>query len=152
MAADAHALLFDLARSQLEHQERQFGDLRSRTQTLLGAAALAASFLGSTAIDRGGLRAAAVGALLALSATLGSCLYLLLPRRVGFALRVAQIHRLAGQGLADLEALHAKAASMLVTLSRRNEPTLERMYWVFSFGTALLVLQVLLWGWALAVS
>jgi hypothetical protein len=52
MATDIPELLFDLARSALEQQERQVSELRSRTQALLPAAALIASFLGSTAHSR----------------------------------------------------------------------------------------------------
>jgi hypothetical protein len=150
MAADIPELLFDLARASLDHQERQVSELRSRTQALLTAATLIASFLGSTAIDRGGLDAAAVGALLALCATLMACLVLLLPRSTAFAPGVRELQRLARTS--DLAATHINVAITLQNVHQRNEVALERMIWIFSGATAMLVLQVALWCCALVVA
>jgi hypothetical protein len=150
MATDIPELLFDLARASLDHQERQVSELRSRTQALLTAAALIASFLGSTAIDRGGLDAAAVGALVALCATLMACLVLLLPRTARFAPDVGDLRRLTGES--SLATIHINFAVTLQNVHHRNEVALERMIWTFSAATAMLVLQVALWCCALVVA
>ena len=150
MAADIPGLLFDLARASLDHQERQVSELRSLTQALLTAAALIASFLGSTAIDRGGLDAAAVGALVALCATLMACLFLLLPHATTFAPDVRDLERLTGGS--DLATTHVNVAITLQNVHQRNEVALERMIWTFSGATAMLVLQVALWCCALVVA
>jgi hypothetical protein len=149
MAADTPELLFDLARAALEHQERQVSELRSRTQALLTAAALVASFLGSTAIERGGLDVAAVGALAALCATLVACLFLLLPRRAEFTLDVRDLQHLGDAR--DLAATHVMVANTLWKAHQYNDVALERMAWTFSGAAAILVLQVALWGCALVV-
>jgi ABC-type Fe3+-hydroxamate transport system substrate-binding protein len=47
-------LTYEQAQKALEQQERQVNELRSRMGTLLGAAALTASFFGSAALGRDG--------------------------------------------------------------------------------------------------
>lgn len=48
-------LTYEQAQKALEQQERQVNELRQRTGTLLGAAALAASFFGAAALGRDGV-------------------------------------------------------------------------------------------------
>lgn len=81
VSAGLPELTYELATRALEEQEGALRDLRSRAGTLLAAAALVATFLGSAALSDGAFELAEVVAILALFVTLGMCLWTLLPHR-----------------------------------------------------------------------
>src|SRR2546422_1226765 len=72
-------LAYELSLNSLERQERVLYELRARTGTILAASALAASFLGVRATD-GGPRVLAGLAITAFAASIGSGIYVLLPK------------------------------------------------------------------------
>ena len=75
MADDVPSLVLDLALRALDQQEREVSELRARTNTVVAAAALTASFLGAAAIrEHGGLSAWSVVALAVLVVAGGLCL------------------------------------------------------------------------------
>jgi hypothetical protein len=83
---DVPSLVLELALRSLDQQEREVSELRARTNTVIAAAALAASFLGSAAIrEHGGLSVWSVLALVVLFITGGVSLYVLWPRQLSFA-------------------------------------------------------------------
>ncbi len=53
---DVPSIVYELALRSLDQQERELAELRTRTNTVIAAAALIASFLGAAAIrEHGGL-------------------------------------------------------------------------------------------------
>ena len=83
--SDVRALVCELALRALERQERELSELRARTNTIIAAAALIASFLGAAAIrEHGGLSAWSIVALAVLVIDGTLSLVVLWPRRLGF--------------------------------------------------------------------
>lgn len=73
----------------LDLQERSVEQLRARTGTLLAASSLTASFLGAQAIAHtNGLGVLGGLALVSLAASIGLCVYVLLPKK-GFTFSVS---------------------------------------------------------------
>jgi hypothetical protein len=72
---EAHRLAADA----LRQQDKDLGDLRARTSTLLTAASLIATFLGGQALARVGLSVWIVLALAAFGLAITLCIYVLLP-------------------------------------------------------------------------
>ena len=146
-------VLYELGRAALEQQERQVAELRARTQAVLAGAALIASFFGATAIDRSGLNGPAVAALTVLGITVSACVYVLLPHRMQFVVDVRDLHRelydAAGE---DIGVIQTRVAYTFLDFRTTNKPKVDRLFQAFSAGTALLVLQVFLWSWALALA
>jgi hypothetical protein len=66
---DVPTLVYELALRSLDQQERELGELRARTNTVIAAAALIASFLGAATIERDGLSGWAVVALIVFAGT-----------------------------------------------------------------------------------
>lgn len=69
-----------LAADALRQQDKDLGDLRARTGTLLTAASLIATFLGGQALERVGLSVWIVLALAAFGLAITLCIYVLLPK------------------------------------------------------------------------
>ena len=146
-------VLYELGRAALEQQERQVAELRARTQALLAGAALIASFLGATAIDRGGLSGPSVGALIVLGLSVLAGVYVLLPHRMQFVLDVRDVHReLYDASGEDVGAIQTRVAYTFQDFRSANKTRVDRLFQVFAGGTVLLVIQVVLWSWALAIA
>jgi hypothetical protein len=80
MAGDFEKLAYEEALRALDKQERLLEELRARTGALLAAAALAASFLGPTALLNPSPGILAVAAVAAFVVSLGASLFVLLPK------------------------------------------------------------------------
>jgi hypothetical protein len=77
----------------LEQQERELSELRARTNTIIAAAALSASFLGAAAIrEHGGLSAWSIVALAVLVLDGALSLVVRWPRRLGFVFDVRETY------------------------------------------------------------
>jgi hypothetical protein len=74
-----------------------------------------------------------------------------LPRATRFALDGRAAQRMAGEETIDIATAHVMMALVLERQHRRNDRMLERLSWSFTIASAMLVLQIALWGLALAV-
>src|SRR4051812_12747914 len=84
--SDVPTLVYELALRSLDQQERELSELRARTNTLIAASALIASFLGAAAIrEHHGLSTLSVLALVVLAITGALSLIVLWPRELRFA-------------------------------------------------------------------
>lgn len=95
MAASTLAeLSYEAAVRALDLQERAVEQLRARTGTLLAASSLTASFLGAQTIARSsGLGVLGGLALVSLAASIGLCVYILLPKKeFTFSLNAPQVY------------------------------------------------------------
>jgi hypothetical protein len=145
-------IAYDVARAALNEQHVAVRDLRARTGALLTATSVAVSFLGARALTTDRLRGLAFIGLGAFVFSLVCSLYVLLPTR--------RIKSLAeGGALLDLqlaESARATDAYRRLTetcdsISASNESHVELLGRVFTFASAAVVVEVLLWGLQLAL-
>jgi uncharacterized protein HemX len=143
-------LSYETAVRALDLQERALGEMRQRTGTLLAASSLTASFLGAQTIQRtsslgvlGGL------ALIALAASIGLAVYVLLPKQ-GFTFShnaVVAYENLYDQ---DDEEVRRRLIYWLGELWDHNEQKLEHLNRYYFGAAVMLVLQLVFWTWSLA--
>lgn len=153
MADDVPSLVLELALRSLDQQEREVSELRARTNTLIAAAALTASFLGAAAIrEHGGLSAWSVLALVILVATGGLSLFVLWPRQLSFAFDARATY-------AELYALLDRVAEAQLRVAyaardryQRNKRTIDDLETAFQIAVLTLGLQTVLWAVALALA
>ena len=136
----------------LDLQERAVEQLRSRTGTLLAASSLTASFLGAQTIQH----ASGVGvlsglALIALAASIGLCVYVLLPKK-GFIFSVTapQVYESLFEFRADDEEVQRRLAYWLETYWKDNQAKIDDLGRYFFAAAIALIFQLLFWSWALA--
>jgi hypothetical protein len=143
-------LTYEQAQKALEQQERQVNELRQRMGTLLGAAALTASFFGAAALGRDGTSLPVVLAGIALAVTVLSGLFVLYPHRMEFstdARRLFDALRLEE----DLERLHLRLAFGLRDAREHNGRRIDWLARGFTVATVALVVQIGCWTWTLAI-
>jgi hypothetical protein len=150
---DVPSLVLELALRSLDQQEREVSELRARTNTVIAAAALAASFLGSAAIrEHGGLSVWSVLALVVLFITGGVSLYVLWPRQLSFAFDAratyAELYSLLDR-VAEAQLRVAYAARDRYQLNKRTIDDLETG---FQVAVVTLGVQTALWAVAIAVA
>ena len=86
MAESIEQLSFELTASALAEQERALSGLRTRAGTVLAAASIAGSFLGTKA-SHGSLNVWGVLAMISFALCVGSAIWVLLPHALVFAFR-----------------------------------------------------------------
>jgi hypothetical protein len=150
--ADLPELAYQLALRSLDQQEAGLDELRSRTNTLLAAAAVSASFLGAPAIDRGGVSVWLLLAAVAFAATLGLCLFVLIPTSVIFALDGTRVYETLYEHEDDPLEVHRRLAYWLQSFHAENAPKIEQRRARFRDAALALGAQVVLLGVALGVS
>lgn len=150
---DIPTVVYELALRSLDQQERELGELRARTNTLIAASALIASFLGAAAIDASGkVSGWAVVALLAFGVTAVLSLAVLWPREMSFAFDARQTYD-------ELYPLVNKIpeAQLSVAYSARdkylkNKTIIDKLELAFQVALVTLGAQTLSWALALAVA
>jgi ABC-type transport system involved in cytochrome bd biosynthesis fused ATPase/permease subunit len=150
---DVPTLIYELALRSLDQQERELAELRTRTNTVIAAAALIASFLSAAAVERGGgLSGLAFAALVVFVLTAGLSLLVLWPRELRFAFDArrtyAELYRLSGK---------VAEAQLRVAYGARdrydgNKIVIDRLELAFEGAVLTLGAQTLLWVLALAVA
>jgi hypothetical protein len=151
--ADVPTIVYDLALRSLDQQERELGELRARTNTVVAAAALIASFLGAAAIrEHGGLSVLSVVALAVLAITGWLSLVVLWPRELSFAfdarVTYSQLHPL----LEKVSEAQLRIAYAARDRYRSNKETIDGLELAFQGAVLTLGLQTILWATALAVA
>lgn len=150
---DVPSIVYELALRSLDQQERELAELRARTNTVVAAAALIASFLGAAAIrEHGGLSLWSVVALVVLAATGALSLYVLWPRELSFAFDARRTYTEL-YGLLDTPA----EGQLRVAYSARdryidNKQTIDALELRFQAAVLTLGLQTVLWAVALAIA
>jgi hypothetical protein len=136
----------------LDLQERGLEQLRARTGILLAASSLTASFLGAQAISHttgigvlGGL------ALVSLAASIGLCVYVLLPKEgFTFSLNAPQVYEQLFEVRDNEEEVHRRLAYWLHEFWQANQARIDELGRYFLGASVALGLQVVFWSWALA--
>jgi hypothetical protein len=144
-------LTYEQAQKALEQQERQVNELRQRTGTLLGGAALTASFFGAAALGRGGVALPVVLAAMALAVTGLSGLYVLYPHRMEFATDARRLYDALAPDQSDAQRLHLRLAFGLRDTREENGRRVELLARCLAVAAGALVIQIACWTWALAL-
>jgi len=145
-------LAYQLALRALDQQQSALAELRSRTNTLLAAAAISISFLGAPAIDRAGVSVWVVLAHIAFAATVGLCLYVLIPTTLIFALSGPEIYEALYEHADDPDEVHRRLAYWLQAFHASNAPKLESRQARFRDAAVAIGVQIALLAVALSVS
>lgn len=155
MATNAVAQLsYEAALRSLDLQEREAEQLRTRTATLLAASSLTASFLGAQTIQRVG----SLGILVALAlaffvASIGLCIYILLPKRAyTFGMGGLDIYESLAELNEDEDEVRRRLVYWLAAFWRDNQTELEELDRYYLAAATALVLQLVLWTLALAAT
>jgi len=141
-----YALAFDEAQRSLTRQEESLDELRSRTGTLVAAAAVAVSFLGASAASGGFSLAGQLG-ILAFIALSTLAVVILLPFHGWvFDNKVGELFTtyIEADDPADIVEMHRDLALHHAKHIADNEILLNRLYWAFRVAAGLLVLQIVL--------
>jgi hypothetical protein len=136
----------------LDLQERSVEQLRSRTGTLLAASSLTASFLGGQTIQHtngvgilGGL------ALVSLAASIGLCVYVLLPKKgFRFSLNAPHVYERLFEFRDDDDEVKRRLAYWLEEYWQSNQTKIDELGRYYFAATIALMCQLLFWAWALA--
>lgn len=145
-------LAYQLALRSLDQQESGLAELRSRTNTLLAAAAVSVSFLGAPAIDRGGISIWVILALIAFALTVGLCLFVLVPTSLVFAVDGPQVYEALYEHAGDPDELHRRLAYWLQSFHAANAPKIDTRRARFRDAAVALGAQIVLLAVALGVS
>jgi surface antigen len=141
---------YELSLKGLEQQERVLDELRNRTGTLLAASSLVAAFLGARALDQGS-RVVAALTVAALIASIGSSVYILLPKaNLVFALRGTVFANSIGSEVSEDDA-HRWLAAWLESYRDENQPTIDRLFWWFRIATLGVLVEIILFGLSIAI-
>lgn len=144
-------LTYEQAQKALEQQERQVNELRQRTGTLLGAAALTESFFGAAALGRDGVALPVVLAGIALAVTVLSGLYVLYPHELKFASDARRLYDRLAPDRDDPERLHLRLAFGLRDAREQNGKRVAQLLRCLSIAAGALVIQIVCWTWALTL-
>lgn len=146
-------LAYSLSLRTLGQQEAALNELRARTGTLLAAAALVASFLGGTTINRAGFDAWTALALAALVASTVLATRVLLPQDgLVFSLRGSVIYEREGEDEADITETYRRLVYWLEHYHDTNAPQAARLLLFYRLAVAALLVEIAAWSIQLALS
>jgi len=145
-------LAYQLSLRALAQQEGRLNELRARTGTLLAAAALVASFLGATAIDKGGFDYWTALALAALVASTALATRVLLPQSgLIFALRGSALFEAETEQEVGITETYRRLAYWLEGYYDGNEPEIDSLITFYRLSVLSLLLEVAFWSAQLAL-
>lgn len=137
---------YDLALRAIEQQERRLNELRSRTGTLIAAASVAASFLGSQAARAEELDVAGGLAVVGYLICVVAALYVLLPHRLVLEFRgSAMLQAADAVDGASVEEVLRVASGWIERFHEANRDELQRMARWFTIACAGLGIEIVLW-------
>ena len=137
---------YDLALRAIEQQERRLNELRSRTGTLIAAASVAASFLGSQAAKVDRLDAAGGLAIVGYLVCVVAALYVLLPHRLVLEFRGSAMLNVADAVAgASVEEVLRAASGWIERFHEGNRDELQRMARWYTVACAGLGAEIVLW-------
>jgi hypothetical protein len=151
--SDVPTLVYELGLRSLGQQERELSELRARTNTVIAAAALIASFLGAAAIrEHGGLSVWSVVALVVLALTGALSLLVLWPRELSFAYDARATYAELYPLLDSFSEAQLRVAYSARDRYRSNKRVIDRLELAFQGAVVTLGLQTVLWAVPVAVA
>jgi hypothetical protein len=150
MAQSIEQLSFELTANALAEQERALSGLRMCASTAVGAASVAGSFLGASAIH-GSFDAWSVLALLSFGVCFGSAIWVLRPHDFAFAFRGETILAESDRRSQDMgEAYRAAGAWIEAHMDANSEKIADLSVWL-TVSCASLAAEVVLWTLSIVV-
>jgi hypothetical protein len=145
-------LSYDAAIRALDLQERGVEQLRARTGTLLAASSLTASFLGAQTIQHSsGLGTLSALALVALACSILMCTYVLLPKSgFVFSLSGPRMYESLFEVEDDDREVRRRLVYWLEEFWQANQAKIDALGRYYFVAAVALMLQLILWSWALA--
>jgi hypothetical protein len=135
-------LQFELSTSALAEQERRLAALRLSASTVLGAASIAGSFLGSRSNAQSDLWS--IIAMVAFLLSFGVAIWILLPRAL--VVSVVGGERLIEEGKrVDVDEAYRAMSEWTRAMLKENAKKLERLSGLLGASCFLLALEVALW-------
>lgn len=135
-----------LAEEALERQQRDLAELRARAGTLFTVSVLVASFLGAQFFPKDGLGLWVALALIAFGVSIGSCIYVLLPKdALVFALDGPKAYEALYEFRYDANEIHRRLAYWLRLYRKNNHQVLERASRAFEIASFALVSEIGFW-------
>jgi hypothetical protein len=151
--SDVPTLVYELALRSLDQQERELSELRARTNTLIAASALIASFLGAAAIrEHHGLSTLSVLALVVLAITGALSLIVLWPRELRFAFDARKTYAELYPSIDNFAEAQLRVAYSARDRYRANKRTIDWLEVAFQVAVLMLGVQTLLWAIAVAIA
>jgi hypothetical protein len=127
----------------LDKQDEVFSELRARTGLVLAASALAASFLGDTALDNEPL-SLTVLAPVAFACSVGASIYVLLPKRdLIFSLAGSTMYEELYEFREDIEEVYRRLAYDLDRFREQNDDALQSLLRGFRTASLALAAEVI---------
>jgi hypothetical protein len=148
---DVPTLVYDLALRSLDQRERELGELRARTNTVIAAAAVITSLLGAATINRDVVSGWTVVALLVFASTGGLCLFILWPRTLRFAFDARRTYEELYPFAARIPEAQLRVAYSARDRYVENKNVIDRLELAFQGAVVFLGGQTVLWALALAV-
>lgn len=136
----------------LDQQERAIAGLRTRTAALLATAALTASFLGDSAIDRGGFGVAAITAIAALILAGGLALTVLWPARLRFAIDTPSMYDELYEHQGQPDVFLIRAANVMQAAYDANRDRIDRREVCFRWAIGAVGVGVETVAWLAAIA
>lgn len=150
VADSVERLSYELTTQALGEQERSLSGLRTRAGTVLAAASISGSFLGTKA-SQGSLDVWSILALLSFGFVFLSGIWVLLPRKFTFSFAgsslLAESDRTGG---AHVDQAYRAAVLWMDPYVAENRNAIERLFNVFSWSCVLLAAEIVLWTISLA--
>ena len=148
---DVPTIVYELALRSLDQQERELGELRARTNTVLAAAALITSLLGTAAIRESGLSESAIVALVVFGVTGGVSLFILWPRTIRFAFDARGTYNELYASIDNVAEAQLRVAFGAHDRYLENKTIIDGLEVAFQCAVFTLGIQALAWVVALAV-
>jgi hypothetical protein len=146
-------LAYSLSLRALSQQEAVLNELRTRTGTLLAAAALVASFFGSTVINRDGFDAWTAFALVSVVASIVFAVRVLLPQgHMVFSVRGSALYEQESKEDVLMAETYRRLAYWLEGFYAANEPEIARLFRFYRLAVFALLAETALWCAQLALS
>jgi hypothetical protein len=150
VAASIEEFSYQLTAEALREQERAVAALRTRAGTVLAAASVSGSFLG-TKVSHGSLDVWAVLALIAFVLCVGAAIYVLLPHKLVFAFRGQALLAVSDhEGIDDVTEAYRALGIWIEPMLESNRDTIADLSDWFTISCALLTAEVILWTISLA--
>jgi hypothetical protein len=142
--AELEQIAYDSALRALDKQEKLLEELRARTGILLAASSLAASLLGSQALEGSEPAGVVITAMVAFASSLAACLYILIPRDgFIFALKGPAVYEELYEFRDVPDEMHRRLAYDLQRFWNLNDRLLKPVFRAFRAAAAALVVEVI---------
>jgi hypothetical protein len=144
MTGELEKLAYEEARRALDKQEQLLEEMRARTGMLIAASSLAASFLGPQAFLQPGPRSLVFVALTAFVLTLGTSVFLLLPKKsLAFSTAGGGVYKDFYGIREDMAEVYRQLAYGLDEYWKSNEGEMVRLGRAFALASGALIAEIL---------